>query len=137
MSLYLCVFAGEEEAAGVDAGSYGDFNAFRRCVCVELEQGVAGLRFPTLNRHSDCDGEWSERDCANLREELGAIAAALRDRPAAGFPSAWQEDLARSLGIAPRNALECFLDADGQFLLERLFWLTAVALRRRQPILFQ
>lgn len=137
MSLYLCVVAGDDEAAGVDVGSYADFNAFRSRVCAELENGVAGLRFPTLNGHSDCAGEWSEGDCAALREELNAIAAEMRARPAAGFPSDWQDGLARSLGLSPRNAAECFLDADGEFLIQRMLGLVEAALRHRQPILFQ
>jgi len=38
------------------------------------------------------------------------------------FPTfiAWQETVAKSIGLDPQNAFESFIDVDGEFLLERL-----------------
>lgn len=137
MSLYLCVVAEGDEVAGVDVGGYGDFNAFRRTVVDELERGCAGSQFPTLIRHSDCDGEWSVEACARLQRELEAIAAAMKVLPPVNFPAEWQKNTARALGLEPRNAFESFIDVDGACLVERLLSLAGIALSRKQPILFQ
>jgi hypothetical protein len=137
MSLYLCVFAGEAELAGVEVGSYGDFDALRRAVAAELEGGAAGSRFPTFMLHSDCDGAWTVSACTRLQDEIGVIAAEMRERPARPFPSEAQRVMAGARGRHPANAAEGFLDVDGELLLERLQGLVAVALHHGQPILFQ
>ena len=136
MSLYLCVFAGNREVDGIDAGSYADFNAWRAAIVRELGAS-AHDRFPTVLTHADCDGEWSPRDCARLAGELAAIAAGLKARPPVGFPTAWQRAVARPAGLEPRNAFECFIDVDGEFLVDRLQCLAAIAVEQRLPILFQ
>jgi len=137
MSLYLCVFSGETELAGLEVGAYAEFNALRQAIAAELEGGVPGSRFPTFMLHSDCDGAWPVDACARLQGELGAIAAELRERPARPFPSDGQRMVAAGRGIKPANACESFLDVDGEFLLGRLQGLAAVALQLRLPILFQ
>ena len=137
MSLYLCVYAGDREVEGVEVGPYADFNTFRATVSRELEAGAAGSRYPTLISHSDCDGEWPAGACADLRDELASIARAMKERPAGGFPSDWQREVARAGGLEPRNAFECFMDVDGKFLIERLQGLVGVALENDLPILFQ
>lgn len=130
MSLYLCVFDGEQEMEGVEVGSYSDFNRFRSYVAGELEGGAAGSLFPALMMHSDCDGEWSADDCRRLRSELELIRTAmeLRPPPSPEVGHAWGR---------PRNALESFLDVDGQVLVERLQAIVEVALQRGRPVLFQ
>ncbi|MGY3445344.1 MULTISPECIES: Imm70 family immunity protein [unclassified Bradyrhizobium] len=137
MGLYLCVFADDEDIAGVEVGSYADFDFFRSYVVNELEGGKAGTRFPTLILHSDCDGEWNVLECKKLADELDAVAEDARQRPAVAFPSEWQRTVARSIGLAPRNALESFIDVDGELLVERMRGLVDVALERQLPILFQ
>jgi Immunity protein 70 len=137
LSLYLCVFAGDREIAGVEAGPYADFNALRETIVAELEGGAPGSRFPTFVLHSDCDGEWPVAAVAALAGELASIAAALQARPPRPFFSDWQREAARSRGREPRNACESFVDVDGEFLLERLQGLAEAALREKQPILFQ
>ncbi len=137
MSLYLGVFAGETELAGLEAGSYADYNALRAAIAAELEGGAAGSRFPVFMLHSDCDGAWSVDACTRLQGEIGAIAAEMRDRPARPFPSEEQRKAAEARGLAPRNGFESFVDVDGEFLLERLQGLVAVALQQNQPVLFQ
>jgi hypothetical protein len=130
VSLYLCVFAGEQEMEGVEVGPYSDYNALRRYIVEEIEGGVAGSRFPAFVLHSDCDGEWSVADCPKLRSELAEISAAMKERP----PVAIEETRAQ---VRPTNAFESFVDVDGQFLLERLQTLVDVALQKGRPILFQ
>jgi hypothetical protein len=137
MSLYLCVLAEESELAGLEVGSYADYNALRAAIAAELEGGAAGSRFPTFMLHSDCDGAWPAEACVRLQEEVGAIAAEMRDRPARPFPSEEQRNAAAARGLAPGNGFESFVDVDGEFLLERLQRLVAVALQQNRPILFQ
>jgi hypothetical protein len=137
MSLYLCIYSGDREIDGVEVGPYADFNAFRDAVARELGGNEADGPCPTLLTHSDCDGKWSPEDCDRLRRELASIATALGKRPAVDFPSVWQKEVARSIGLEPRNASECFIDVDGEFLIERLQRLAEIAVQRQLPILFQ
>jgi len=137
MGLYLCIFDGNKDVAGVDVGPYADYNALRDYITGELEAGKPGSKFPTFVLHSDCDGEWSVVQCEMLNCELSAIATALKQQPAIMFVSDWQKLVAKSVGINPQNAFESFIDADGEFLLERLQSLVASALERRLPIQFQ
>ncbi len=137
MGLYLCIFDDDEDVDGVEVGTYADYNALRDYIVRELEAGRAGSRFPTFVLHSDCDGEWSVPECQSLQSELGEIAAGLKERPAVAFFSDWQRAVAKSIGLAPQNAFESFIDVDGEFLLERLQNLAKYALERRLPILFQ
>ncbi|MCK8500174.1 MULTISPECIES: Imm70 family immunity protein [Myxococcus] len=137
MGLYLCVFEDEEELEGVEVGSYADFGELRDYVTRELEGGMQGSRFPTLILHSDCDGEWSAAECQTLRDELTTIATELSARPVVAFNSEWQRNVAKSIGLVPKNAFESFIDVDGEFLLERLRWLADFAYRQQLPILFQ
>src|SRR5206468_1590548 len=58
MSLYLCIFRGDEEIEGVEVGSYADFGRFRDTVAEKLEDGRQGSRFPLLQLHPDSEGEW-------------------------------------------------------------------------------
>ncbi len=137
MSLYWCLLADGRELDGIDAGSYADFGRLRRVIGEQLEGGVPGSRFPTLMQHSDCDGEWSPAACGQLEAELAAIIAELKRRPP--LPSGWDRPAgpADPAGPEPANAFECFLDADGQYLLERLRFLAALARHLGQPVLFQ
>jgi hypothetical protein len=137
MSLYLGIFAGRTELAGLEVGSYAEFNALRQAIAAELEGGAAGSRFPTFMLHSDCDGAWSGADCARLQNEVGAIAAELAARPARPFPAEGQRAAAAARGLTPAHAAECFLDVDGEFLLPRLLLLVTLAVRQDRPILFQ
>jgi len=137
MGLYLCIFDGDEEVDGVEVGHYSDFNRLRDYLARELEGRNRGSRFPTLMLHSDSDGEWSAADCARLVLELTAIIAEMRGRPPVPFVSQWQQHVARSVGLVPKNAFESFIDVDGLFVLERMLHLATVALDRSLPILFQ
>jgi hypothetical protein len=137
MGLYLCVFDEENELDGVDVGSYADFNNFRGYVVKSLEGGNVGSRFPILNGHSDCDGEWSPRECVGLEEELNAIATSFKEIAPVDFTSEWQKRVVKLLGLQPRNLYECFIDVDGELLIDRLQALCRLAHQNNQPILFQ
>jgi len=138
MGLYLCVFDGDEEIAGLDCGSYEDFGRLRDFVTRELEGGAWGLTYPTLQVHSDCDGEWPPEDCQLLRDELADIAQRMQRLPAMPFPAGgWQAGVASELRLSPANALESFIDPQGAPVVERLRELVEVALERGQPIVFQ
>jgi hypothetical protein len=137
MSLYLCVFEDDEELDGVDVGAYSDFGDFRKAVIRELECGKAGSRFPTLIRHSDCDGEWNLDDCSKLESELEIVSAELKQRPPRDFFADWQKNVAKKLDLHSATFYDCFIDVDGEPLLERLLSLVRLARRRELPILFQ
>jgi hypothetical protein len=130
MSLYLCVFDGDQEMEGVEVGPYSDYNSLRSYVVKNLEGGAAGSVYPTFVLHSDCDGTWSTDECVRLRAELGSIHAGMRELPPAS-PAGGQP------GSHPRCALDSFTDVDGQVLIERLQALVEVAIQRGRPILFQ
>jgi glycosyltransferase involved in cell wall biosynthesis len=137
VGLYLCIFdEHDEDVDGVEVGSYADFAELRDYLVGELEGGEAGARFPTLNLHSDCDGEWSPGECERLRAELHEIAEALRTRPAIPF-TGWHQQVARSLGLVARDAFESFIDVDGEPLIGRMQALVDKALRLGRPIVFQ
>lgn len=137
MGLYLCIFEGDDEIDGVEIGSYTDFNAFRDFIVSELETGDAGSRFHTIVLHSDCDGEWSAAECDELKRELAEIEAALKLLPPVNFTSDWQKNVAKSIGLKPKNAYESFIDVDGEFLIDRLIALADTATKCGSPILFQ
>jgi hypothetical protein len=137
MGLYLCIFDGDDEIEGVEVGHYADFNALRDYVVLELENGNSGSKFPTFIVHSDSDGEWSFEDSQRLKNELSLIVSSMKEKPAVPFSSTWQGDIAKSIGLVPKNAFESFIDVDGEFILDRLLDLTSVAIDRQLPILFQ
>jgi hypothetical protein len=139
MGLYRCVFAGgglDEELEGVEVGSYDDFDRFRR-VAGELEPGGWGSRFPVLQLHEDSDGTWSPDEAVALELELLTIAAELEKLAPREFPPGWQADVAKQFGVVPASLKDCFIDVDGEPLLDRLVALARLAGRERLPIWFQ
>lgn len=137
MGLYLCVFDGDDELEGVEVGMYSDFDHLRTSIESLLENGIQGSTFPTLQLHSDCDGEWSPADCGLLMGELTAIKEALLRRPFRGFQADWQRQLGDHLGLPKVACLDEFIDVDGEPLLDRLLGLCKLAIERDLPILFQ
>ncbi len=139
MGLYLCVFAEgglDEEIEGVEVGSYDDFDRFRRAVG-ELEPGDWGSRFPVLMLHEDSDGTWSPDEAVALEKELLTIASELEKLPPREFPEGWQAESARTFGVVPTTLRDCFIDVDGEPLLDRLLQLARIAGEKRLPIWFQ
>jgi hypothetical protein len=137
VSLYLCIFDEDDELDGIAVGAYSDFGNFRDTVTKVLERGKVGSRFPILMLHSDCDGEWSAEECHDLAAELEIISAEIRRQPPTEFFSEWQKNTAKKLGLQPSTLYDCFIDVDGEPLLERLLGLVKLAQRRNLPILFQ
>lgn len=137
MGLYLCVMEDEDDVAGVGVGRYEDFGVLRDTICAQLEGGRRGSRFPVLMLHSDCDGEWSPADARALLLELEQIGRELGTLAPVALPTGWRQQVAKSLGIAPRSLRDCFFDVDGEPLFERLAELCQVAIQRDLPIVFQ
>jgi Immunity protein 70 len=139
MGLYLCVFAADgldEELEGVEVGYYDDFDRFRRAVNL-LEPDGWGSRFPALMLHEDSDGSWSPDEATALEMELLTIATELEKLPPQGFAAGWQADVARRLGLVPGSLRDCFIDVDGEPLIDRMVELARLAGQERLPILFQ
>ncbi len=136
MGLYLAVFDGDEELDGVEVGSYADYGRFIDAIVENLEDRQRGARFPILVLHSDCDGEWSPEQCGALIQELDAISDGLARLPPIAL-AGWQKDVAKLVGIAPKNLLETFFDVDGEPLVVRLRALANLAASRGCAILFQ
>lgn len=137
MGLYLCAFDRDEEIDGVEVGSYADFNFFRDAVVAAVEEGNRGSKCPTLQNHHDSDGRWSPEDAASLIRELELIDKGLSESPPVEFNSPWKKKVAASIGLVPRNLLECFFDVDGEPLVDRLRGLAEKSRNRDVPILFQ
>ena len=137
MGLYLCIFDEGEEVDGVEVGPYVDFDKFRDCVVRELEGCNAGSKFPTLILHSDCDGEWSPTEAGQLEKELIEISDKFHRRPPISVDSDWQKRVMTSFGLGMNNLYDCFVDVDGEPLLERLIGLAKLSQDRHLPILFQ
>ena len=137
MSLYLCIIEHDVDVYGVDVGFYSDFGTFRNAVSKLLEDGMAGSKYPTLMLHSDCDGLWTVADCLELERELCEIEKAFSAMPAELFKSEWQRNIAKLLGLQPKNLNESFIDVDGELLIERLINLCQMAQKLNSPIIFQ
>ncbi|WP_325089070.1 Imm70 family immunity protein [Burkholderia contaminans] len=137
MGLYLCIFDGDEEIEGVEVGPYADFDNLRQYIVRELEGGTPGSRFPVFILHSDCDGEWTAKECTTLGRELEEIIEAMRQQGPVPYSSDWQGDVAKRLGIVPANAFESFVDVDGEFVLGRIRDLASIASQRDRAIIFQ
>lgn len=137
MGLYICIFEDDEDIAGVDVGAYSDFGRFRDTVGERLEANLAGSRFPTLMLHSDCDGQWTCEECKLLIAELDSIAAEFKGNPPVAFPAGWQQSVADRENLVPKSLYDCFIDVDGEHLIERIRWLCTLAIERQLPISFQ
>ncbi len=136
MGLYLCVFREDDELEGVEVGGYDDFERFRDAARA-LDRRVF-RRFGTLRANIKPNTSWSHREAARLARELTALGDELRKLPPRAFPQdSWQEQISRERGRAPASLYDCFIDVDGEPLLERLLGLCRVSVEARQPILFQ
>ena len=137
MGLYLCVFDNDEELEGVEVGSYADFNFFRDAVVAAVENGQAGSVCPTLINHVDCDGEWTANESKTLFLELEKIGEIFKVLPSVEFNSEWKKSVAKSIGLEPKSLYDCFIDVDGESLVERLKDLASKSVESGQPIIFQ
>ena len=137
MGLYLAIFDGDEELDGVEVGLYADFATFRSAVKKHLEGGIEGSRCPMLMLHSDCDGEWSPDEAAQLQEELIAITQKFMGLPPEPLGEGWKPYVAKMFALQTANLHDCFFDIDGEPLLDRFMGLAQLSVERNLPILFQ
>ena len=86
--------------------------------------------------HSDCDGEWSSEDCIALKRELAAIRDEMAGLPVVPFHSAWQQQVADEFGLRQQSALDCFINVDGETLVDAIERLAELAMRLGRPITF-
>ncbi len=137
MGLYLCVYRGEEELAGVDVGSYADWEAFRN-EARALDKRRVFRRFGTLRVNVSPTLAWKPKAAAQLEKELADLGQELRrlpPRPPA--EGTWQAEVARERGLQPRSLYDCYYDLEGEPLVDRLIALCRVAVETNEPILFQ
>lgn len=141
MSLYLAVFESDStdvELDGIDVGSYGDFTALRTAVCGALESDAWGSRFPTFMTVPDNGPTWDIAVLPALTRELEEIRQGLAGREPVRFAAgSWQAEVARRAGVEPATLADCFIDVDGEPLLERLALLVATASAHHRPVEFQ
>jgi len=102
-----------------------------------LEDGVAGSRFPTLILHADSDGQWTPDEAAKLEKELEIIRVRFQELPPIALDAGWKEQVAKTFSLQIISLHDCFFDIDGEPLLERLINLTKLSQARDLPILFQ
>jgi hypothetical protein len=139
MGLILCVYEDREAGDDIDGfqvGSYSDFGAWRDFIAGHLERGQWGSRFPNLMMHSDCDGEWSSDDCVGLKRELAVIREEMARLPVVPFYSAWQHQVAEEFSLQQKSALDCFVNVDGEILVDAIDRLADLAMARGKPITF-
>src|SRR6185437_9016727 len=80
MSLYLCVLEdNDEEVSGFQVGQASDFRAF--LAAIERHIPGAQVRYRTLMKRADCDGEWSPGDCRSVKQELDEVADVFKNLP--------------------------------------------------------
>jgi hypothetical protein len=70
-------------------------------------------------------------------EELDLVKKEFSGKPPVEFNSEWKKKVAASLGLTPKNLLECFFDVDGEPLVTRIRRLAEKSVERDIPILFQ
>ena len=141
MSLYLAVFAtdsADDELDGIDLGSYGDFADLRSAVSGAVEDSPWGSRFPIFMNVPDNGPVWDVPSLHGLAREVESIRKGLAQHEARAFDAgSWQAGVARRQGLTPATLADCFIDVDGEPLLDRLAALVATAMSHERPIEFQ
>ncbi|MEM7228898.1 MAG: Imm70 family immunity protein [Planctomycetota bacterium] len=138
MSLYLTIFdRSEQEVEGVEVGSYADFGDFRDAIAKYVEDNQWGSKCPTLMLHSDCDGVWTSDEAVLLQGELEVIGACFRALPPIAWDADWRTSAAEQAGVSIDSMYACFVDVDGQPLVDRLIELAQISQQSQLPILFQ
>jgi len=131
VSLYLCIFDGDDEVNGWVFGHYSDFGCFRDVISAKLRADD----YPTLMQHSDCDGEWSPQELHRLRSELQTIAERFRRLPAEQPSGAFEHTVEYRRGA--KSLYDCFHNVDGENVFEALIALCEEGIERDRPVLFQ
>src|SRR5262245_8246457 len=138
MGLYLCVFnEADEELDGVEVGSYSDYGRFVDTIIEVIEGGMRGSRCPMITKHPDSDGSWGVKEVGALQKELEHIWETFAKLPPREVLSEWQKQVAVSQGMRLASLKDCFVDVDGENLIERLLELCDTSLKVKSSILFQ
>jgi len=117
--------------------SYDDFYTLRTTVCERLKRGTWGSRYPTLMGHSDSHGVWSPEDAERLTAELVDVRNAFASLSSMGVIGEWQAEAAKNLRLIRANLADCFVDVDGEPLLDRLIALARTSVAGSRPIWFE
>jgi hypothetical protein len=86
---------------------------------------------------SDSDGAWSPDACEALEQELSDIARAFRALPPRRPCAEWQATVIEARGVRPQSLYDCFVDVDGEPILERMSGLARLARSKGLSILLQ
>lgn len=139
MGLYLSLFDCEEkEINGVEIGSYEYFGFFRDSINEIVENSSQwGIVCPNIMIHSDCDGRWEPENCKEIISELQKIKIKFQITPSCQKIIDLKKEIINLYGIQPANLYDCFVDVDGENLIERLKELCECAYIKKLDILFQ
>jgi Immunity protein 70 len=139
VGLYLCVFAPgdrDEELEGVEVGSCDDFHGFRETIATRLEAGDWGSRFPIFMHRSDSTSTWTAMEAGQLEVELLSVADELSRLSRIELQGS-SKAAAEEFSLVPQSLYECFLDVDGEPLVDRILDVVRASMLSDQPILFQ
>jgi len=138
MGLYLCIFNNEEdEIDGLEIGRYEYFGLFRDSVTKHLENENWGSIYPILVTHSDCDGVWTPEECRDLLIELEEIKESFMKLPPDNDIINYKKEIFNLFGIKKENLYDCFVDTDGENIIDRLQVLCKKAIEHDLDIMFQ
>lgn len=138
MGLYLAIFKNEEEINGLEVGTYEYFGIFRDCIFELIENNTNwGSICPTIMNHSDCDGKWEPKKSIELISELKKIKEIFQKQTPNKKIIAQKIDLIDLYQIKPQNLYDCFIDVDGENLIDRLSDLCKEAIDNDLDIVFQ
>lgn len=90
-----------------------------------------------LMLHADSDGTWEPAGAQRLESELRTIKAELGLHDPVDIPPGWHREVMAVRGLRPRSLAECYVDVDGEFLLDRLIEVAHLAQERASAIWFQ
>ena len=138
MGLYLCIFDGDgTEIHGLEVGLYRCFGTFRQLAASYVDRGVLQRNMRVLLNHMDCDGTWSAQECRELLEELAELKRVFLEEPPSKEVCAEKAEIFRHFGLNPGNLFECFVDSDGEFLIDRMIKLCEQSAASGWPVVFQ
>ncbi|MGF6907798.1 Imm70 family immunity protein [Fusobacterium sp. PH5-44] len=138
MGLYLCIFdKNENEIEGVEVGRYEYFGFFREKVEKYVENGEWGSVCSTLMWHKDSEGIWTPENCVELLKELDLIRKTFVLLESDKKIINYELGVIHELKIEINNLYDCFLDVDGENLIERLEDLCRISIETGLNIEFQ
>ncbi|SHG56649.1 Imm70 family immunity protein [Flavobacterium defluvii] len=138
MGLYLAIFKNEEEINGLEVGTYEYFGIFRDCIYEFIENSSNwGDICPTIMNHSDCDGKWESKECVEMMFELKKVKKTFQKQAPNKKVIDQKKELIDLYQIKILNLYDCFIDVDGENLIDRLIELCKDAIDNDLDIIFQ